>query len=273
MLDKLIADFPTDESIIFDVIWSLNYSLAYPGKVKIIIEHGFHQFLISHIMSPVRKIKKTAMKTIVGMTSASNDLMQILLECNLIEKMALFFQSVQEDSKSEILLGFSNIALCNLDQKRQLTQHSIFSVIVNDMDNYSEKIQSEASYIFAHLLQTQEIGYVAELLQIYPLLLSRFFDAIKKRQNDANLVMRNLDALENLLKNQEALNINLTFQIESEGVLDSLEGLQNHKSNAIYEKAHNIISQFFSEEDEAPLMLQNDAPNADPKQPGNYFNF
>jgi len=241
-----------DTSVVFDIVWSFNYSLAYAGGPQMMIEYNFHIFLLRNLKNSTPKIQKTSLKTLASMTNTPDDIIQHLLDNNIIDEFANFFLKIPdsragsespnpENNKSEVLLGLSNIALCRVEQKKQLTDHSIFNIIITQFENFSDKIKHEASFIIAHILQTEDVLYIKEVMQKHPLLLKRFFDSIKTRTTDNHLVIRNLDALLKLLDNSEALGINMVYLVESEQVLDTIEELQNHKLDAIYKKCFEII--------------------------------
>jgi len=273
ILQEMLKNFPDDKSVIFDIIWSFQYSLAYPGGNELIIQHGFHRFIIKHVQSSERKIHKTALKTITSMTNSPDEIIQCLLDCDLIDILADYFLKMPEDQKSEVLLALSNIALCTEAQRRLLTKHHIFSHILNNLPTFSEKIQSEASFIFAHLLQSRNVEFIKELFIEFPMLLEQFLHSIKERHSDPNLITRNLDALANLLDMAEVINVDISYLVEAQNVLDSIEELQHHPQPEVYQKAYEIIERYFSDEADLANLDTHDQKNTENGESKNFFKF
>jgi len=78
--------------------------------------------------------------------------------------------------------------------------------------------------------------------------------------NDTKLIFVAMDAIENALEISETYNLNYPVLIDEYGGIDSLEELQQHPNDDVYEKANHIISRFFAEENDEH---ENIAPDQD----------
>ena len=107
----------------------------------------------------------------------------------------------------------------------------------------------------------------------FPMLLQQFLHAIKERHSDPNLITRNLDALANLLDMADVINVDISYLVEAESVLDSIEALQQHPQAEVYQKAYEIIDRYFSDEADVANFDNHDQKNTENGQSQNFFKF
>lgn len=80
-------------------------------------------------------------------------------------------------------------------------------------------------------------------------ILGLLFYSLRTRTKEHVLVLRNLGALENLLKNQEYLGMDIAIMLEQTDTLDSIEKYQINTPDEVYQKAVAIIDTYFQEDD------------------------
>jgi len=249
MVDRLVTTCPGDRTdIMYDCIWALFYSLNNKNGVEKhkIIARGFHKFLLECMTMEGDKIPKTALRATTLLSAGEDDDIQELLNCNLIEIAANLYETRDDSFKPDVLIIYGNIALGWHNQKSELIKHPIFASILSQIPFMSDKIQTEALFVVAHIIDSKSVDFLKELLEMHPNLLEMFFFSLKTQTKDWQLVTRNLNSLDFLLSSQGSLNQDISLMLEKDGALTAIENYQHGCPDQVFAKVGNIIDQYFT---------------------------
>lgn len=115
------------------------------------------------------------------------------------------------------------------------------------------EVRREAIWVVSNLFSTASARHVGALVQMDGL------DPICNilKENDFEVLMIAMDALEVALQIDEEFELNYRYLIDECGGLANLEDLQSHPEEKVYEKANGIIRKFLydggEEENIAPV--------------------
>ena len=152
----------------------------------------------------------------------------------MLDVLAEVFEKRSDSFKQEIYVIFGNVALGDLSQKYALIHHRIFPSLLNGVPEMNEKVQREAFFMVAHLLDTKDKDFLLTLIRNHENTLPVFFLSLRKASQEWHLVERNLYALETLLAHQSIFNMDIALMLEEDGALSSIEAYQTHCPENIY---------------------------------------
>ncbi len=186
------------------------------------------------------------------------------MDCKALDKMPKLLQSTRSIRKDACWM-LSNIAAGNVSQIHEVCKKAvILSPLVEAIRSSEWEIRKEAIWAANNIAAGGNDGHVVSIV---------FFGAIENLcenlgGSDTEIVMAVLDTLDNILNVGKRQGEAYDRLVEEAGGVDKIEGLQQHRSDAIYLKARSIIEKYFQRE-EADIVDE----NIDPSSIGGSYEF
>ncbi|KAJ3108068.1 Importin alpha subunit (Karyopherin alpha subunit) (Serine-rich RNA polymerase I suppressor protein) [Phlyctochytrium planicorne] len=269
VLAKMINS--VDEEVLTDACWAISYlSDGANEKIQAVIEAGVAARLIQLLGHPSHSVQTPALRSVGNIVTGDDFQTQVMINAGALAALLSLLSSAKEAIRKEACWTISNITAGNTQQIDNVIQANIIPPLVNILINGDFKTKKEACWAISNatsggLQKPEQIRYLVSQGCIKPLC-----DILTA--SDAKIVQVALDGLENILKVGEmdkaihGENMYANFIEEADGV-NKIYLLQNHENIEIYKKAYNIITTYFSEEEEATGL----EPQVDPNTGGFAF--
>ena len=253
------------KDVLVDAAWALSYlsdgnedriqAVLDTGCVPVLMQHldnSFNQREPKHIVTPVVRV-------LGNFVSGSDSQTQAVIDGGMIERAQQLLRNPRKNVRKETCWLLSNIAAGTQSQITSLFQFpSLLQNIVQLAEKAEWEVRKEALWVLSNIAtggQPEHVEGITELGAIRAVVSMLTVP-------DSKVIIVALDALTAILKVGENLNNNQAYVVlveEANGV-ESLEELQEHKNDEVYQKTIGIIEQFFAVEDEEDENL---APSHD----------
>lgn len=117
--------------------------------------------------------------------------------------------------------------------------------LIDIASNSTWETKKEALWTLSNICTTggdEHVKYLVELHGLQPLA-----EVLSLKNADAVILSTVLDAIERILDVGEKHNADFALMFDEYNGIDHLEGLQEHPSNAVYQKTVKIIETYFGE--------------------------
>lgn len=128
-----------------------------------------------------------------------------------------------------------------------LHDHVLMGSIIDKATNANFDVKKEALWTLSNICTTGTAAHVRILVNLGGML--PLADVMSLSNADASILGAVLDAVEKILEAGEQLGEKYTVLFDEYDGLEYLENLQEHPSNAIYEKSVKIIETYFGTDD------------------------
>ncbi|SCU93132.1 LAFA_0F14862g1_1 [Lachancea sp. 'fantastica'] len=270
-LAKLIYSMDTETLV--DASWAISYLSDGPANnIQAVIDARIPKRLVELLNHQSTLVQTPALRA-VGNIVTGNDLQtQVVINSGVLGALRNLLTSTKESIRKEACWTISNITAGNTDQIQAAIDANLIPPLVKLLDVADYKTKKEACWAISNassggLQKPDIIRYLVSQGCIKPLC-----DLLDIADN--RIIEVTLDALENILKMGEAdkearglhINENADY-IERAGGVEKIFKCQQNENEKIYEKAFNIIEQYFGEDDDAldESMI--------PQSAGNTFGF
>ncbi|KAG8238910.1 hypothetical protein J437_LFUL000747 [Ladona fulva] len=260
VLSRLL--FHGDSDVLADACWALSYlSDGTNDKIQAVIDAGVCRRLVELLMHPQHNVVSAALRAVGNIVTGDDIQTQVILNCTALPCLAHLLTSSSETA---------------------VIDANIFPILIDVLLKAEFKTRKESAWAITNATSggtADQIRYLVQLGCIPPLceLLTVM---------DAKVLQVALNGLEHILRSgdQEAKahsGVNpYAVLIEECYGLDKIEFLQSHENKEIYQKAFNLIAQYFStEEDDSRVAPSVDCDgqqyqfNADQSVPMGGFHF
>merc|ERR1712166_1474897 len=177
---------------------------------------------------------------------------QVVLNCHVIPGLARLLQHTKETIKKETCWTISNITAGSQEQIQAVIDGNLIPTVIDVLQNSDFKTRKEAAWAISNATsggrpdQIQQIvaaGCIPPLCSILSV-------------GDHKVIEVALDALDNILRvGAEVLTATgdnpYAIEIEECGGLDKIEHVQTSPDEKLYQKAYQIISKYFSDEEKS----------------------
>jgi len=249
MLGQLIHH--PDEEVIGDACWAISYLTDGPNeRIQMVLAQipSSVQRLVQLLGASDVKIVTPALRAVGNIVTGTDEHTQLVIDNGALSYFHDMLARGRGSLVKEAAWAISNITAGNHSQIQAVIDAALLPLVVNILGNGEYKVQKEAIWIVANFTSGGSADQVQQLWEsgvIEPLcgLLTK---------PDARMLLVVMDALNNLLLNAQRLNKlpEVANQVEEYHGLDALELLQQHESEQVYNASVDIISTFFSDEDE-----------------------
>lgn len=281
-LAKLI--YHQDEEVMVDACWAISYlSDGVSEKIQAVIDAGMPRRLVELLGHRSTQLQTPALRSLGNIVTGNDEQTQTVINAGALSKLLQLLSSPSEGLRKEACWTLSNITAGNPQQVQAVIDANLFPPLISLMSQGESKTRREACWAISNATSRasthpEQIRYLVNQGCIKPLC-----DLLGSVDN--RVIQVALDGLENILRvgeMEKGLNgtgVNeYALYIEEAGGLDKINDAQSNVNEQIYNAAYNIITKYFSDEDEvgdtglAP-QTQGDAFQFGQQQFNGGFNF
>ncbi|KAJ1444615.1 armadillo-type protein [Pelagophyceae sp. CCMP2097] len=255
LVDLLRKD---DVDTLMDACWSLSYLTdGDEARIQAVVDVGACAALAPLLAHESHKVVTPALRTIGNIVTGNDVQTQAALNAGVLHFANSLIRSTKKAVLKETCWLVSNIAAGTPEQTQAVVEQcDLVKLIVEQLEIGDWEVQKEATWVVSNILSSNARAHAEQLVSygvVKPLckLLS---------VRDPKVVLVSLEALEAILKIETfGKGILATTLIDEAGGVDSIETLQEHENNGVYDKAISIIETYFGGDDENSTL----APNVD----------
>ncbi|KAL1780711.1 importin subunit alpha-4 [Sigmodon hispidus] len=243
--------YHTDINILVDTVWALSY-LTDGGneQIQMVIDSGVVPFLVPLLSHQEVKVQTAALRAVGNIVTGTDEQTQVVLNCDVLSHFPNLLSHPKEKINKEAVWFLSNITAGNQQQVQAVIDAGLIPMIIHQLAKGDFGTQKEAAWAISNLTisgRKDQVEYLVQQNVIPP-----FCNLLSVK--DSQVVQVVLDGLKNILimAGDEASTI--AEIIEECGGLEKIEVLQQHENEDIYKLAFEIIDQYFSGDDDAPLF-------------------
>nr|CAD7410541.1 unnamed protein product [Timema poppensis] len=296
VLNKLL--YSQDKDVLADTCWALSYVTdGSNDKIQAVVDNGVVPRLVELLSMEEVGVLTPALRA-VGNIVTGNDLQasntsglltltksisshtvdgeirtkitvvvfqtDSIIHAGALSKLSYLLKHSRSNIMKEAAWTVSNITAGNVDQIQHVVNSGLLQPLIDVLSSGDFKSQKEAAWAVTNYTSGSSPSQLVVLLQLD--ILKPFCNLLDSK--DGKTVQVVLDGVSNILQTADKMNeaMRVAIMIEECGGLDKLEALQNHENEAIYQKALNIIDNFFSESE--PLD-----PNTAPSEVNGQLDF
>lgn len=258
VLAKLVSK--RDAEVLTDSCWALSYvtddQTQGNQKIEAVIQQGgICSRLIYLLQHGSSQVQVPALRTIGNIVTGDDHQTQTMLECKPLPALAGMLSCQKKGLRKETCWTISNVTAGTSHQIQMVIDANLIPPLVNILKEDQFDVQKEAAWAISNIAsggsedQTRFLVSQAALPALCGML----------KCGDAKMIIVVLDALNNILKvgkKENSMEDNEYADIVEEcGGLDTLEELQRHENEEVYEKSVKILQNYFeSEEDDGMGM-------------------
>merc|ERR1712166_601851 len=243
--------YHTDDEVLTDACWALSYLTdGTNDKIQRVIEAGVCRRLVELLMHHSTNIITPALRSIGNIVTGDDVQTQVVLNCHVIPGLARLLQHTKETIKKETCWTISNITAGSQEQIQAVIDGNLIPTVIDVLQNSDFKTRKEAAWAISNATSGGRPDQIQQLVAagcIPPLcsILS---------VGDHKVIEVALDALDNILRVGAdvltAAGANpYAVAIEECSGLDKIEHFQTSPDEKLYQKAYQIISKYFPDEE------------------------
>lgn len=236
-------------NIVADSCWILSYVTEGKGEqgIEKVMGLGVEMTLIRHMGSKDPLVQIPALRTLGNILTGNDSQAQYLLNLGIIDHLSGLMYSHNREIRKEVLWCFSNIAAGAVEQVCLLSEHPCMSSIISSISDPDNEVKREALWTLANM------GHIRKRSLLEKLLSLRAMEALVLALDlpDAALLLVAMEGIARLLKSAVTFQDKAAETNDVAVLFENLEGtaklerLQSHPSMKVYEKAVEIIGEFF----------------------------
>lgn len=236
-----------DEQILIDAAWALSYLTdGENNQIQEVIDYNVVPRLVDLLSLGDHELQKPTLRALGNIVTGDEDQTQAVLECNPLPVLLRLLSSPREYIRKETSWALSNMLAGTAEQLQAVIDANIIPVLIRLITEGEFKVRREAAWAITNLIcggSDEQVKYVINQGCIQPLV-----DVLDSQ--DPKLMTVVLDGIREILRFGETYSDggeNMCAQwVEEAGGVPRIELLQHHENTKIYQKAHDIITTFFS---------------------------
>ncbi|XP_023022699.1 karyopherin subunit alpha [Leptinotarsa decemlineata] len=238
--------YSADSDVQADTCWALSYLTDGPNeKIQAVLDTGLVHRLVELLNSSESSVLTPALRAVGNIVTGSDQQTDLVIQAGALNYMGGLLKHTRLNIVKEAAWTVSNITAGNSEQIQKVLDAGIMAPLLHVLQTGDFKSQKEAAWAVTNYTSGGTIAQLAKLVEM---------GALKPMCNllnskDYKTVAVVLDGLTNILNaaNKMGEVEKVAIMIEECGGLDGIESLQTHDNEKIYEKALNIIENFFSD--------------------------
>lgn len=235
-----------DKDVLADTCWALSYLTDGSNeKIQAVLDTGLIDRLVQLLYSDENTVLTPALRAVGNIVTGNDQQTDMVINAGALKVMSKLLQHTRLNIVKEAAWTISNITAGNSEQIQKVLDANIMPPLLHVLQTGDFKSQKEAAWAVTNYTSGGTIAQLAKLVEM---------GALKPMCNllnskDYKTVVVVLDGLANILNaaNKMGEVEKVAILIEECGGLDSIEALQSHDNEKIYEKALNVIENYFSE--------------------------
>ncbi|KAG5895328.1 hypothetical protein JTB14_000599 [Gonioctena quinquepunctata] len=235
-----------DHDVQADTCWALSYLTDGPNeKIQAVLDTGLVNRLVLLLHSEESTVLTPALRAVGNIVTGSDQQTDMVISAGALNVLGKLLQHSRLNIVKEAAWTVSNITAGNSEQIQKVLDAGIMAPLLNVLQTGDFKSQKESAWAVTNYTSGGTIAQLAKLVEM---------GALKPLCNllnskDYKTVAVVLDGLANILNaaNKMGEVEKVAIMIEECGGLDGIESLQSHDNEKIYEKALNIIENYFSD--------------------------
>jgi len=244
-----------DVEILTDACWALSYlsddNGATNSKIQAVLDAGVAARVVQCLMHHVTSVQVPALRCIGNIVTGDDRQTSIILEQKPLGALLGLLNHRKKNIRKEACWTISNVTAGSSDQIQTVVDANLIPPLISLLRDAEFDIQKEAAWAISNATSGGNSGQMRFLVTQGAIpALCKLFEC-----SDAKIVMVAIEGIENILKvgkKDEAKTGENQFAdfVEECGGLDSLENLQQHENEEIYEKSVKLLKDFFESEEQ-----------------------
>jgi importin subunit alpha-1 len=257
-----------DLEAMVDATWAFSYlSDGDDRRIQLIIDAGLVPALIKMMASNNANAIIPALRTVGNIVSGNDQQTQLVLDSHGLIPIAQLLMHPKKSIRKEACWVLSNIAAGTPAQLNCIYNvPELIPKVLHQLSTSTEwDVRKEAAWVICNMITSSAQPRLIHLIELG--VLQPLCDLLSV--GEAKIILLALDALEALLKTTNQVsneNTNCVILIEEIGGVEGLEKLQEHENTKVYERAVEILENYFNVEEE-------EAENVHPEVGPNGFSF
>jgi len=254
-----------DPEVLIDTCWALSYISDDPSsgntKIQSVVDCGVIPRLVELLGHRETRVQTPALRCIGNIVTGTDRQTQTTIEHGVIPRLLGLLSHPKRVVRKEACWSLSNITAGSIEQIEQCISANVLPRMIQVLATDEFNVRKEATWALCNVTnhgKNKHIRYLVDNGLLPPL-------CEMLNCSDPKIIQVAMEGIENTLKVGEtdsASNngVNPFIDIlEQCGGVDSLESLQRHDNEQIYEKAVSILQKFFEIEEDEDVNL---APKA-----------
>jgi hypothetical protein len=261
VLAKLIH--ARDEEVITDTCWAISYisddSTPNNRKIQAVLSQpGVTRRLVDLLTHKNDSVKIPALRTAGNIISGDDGQTQAMLDADVLSCLLSLLVHPKRSLRREACWTISNITAGTAPQIEAVINANLIPPVVSIVHQGQWEVQKEAVYVLANATSGGKPSHLRYLAAHGAI--EAFCDMLKC--NDPKIIMISLEAIENILRMGQhdagatGGENKYIVKVEECGGLDTLEHLQRHGNDDVYEKSVKLIQRYFGEEGEGENEME-----------------
>jgi importin subunit alpha-2 len=239
----------SDKEVLADACWALSYLTdGTNDKIQCVVEAGVIPYLVALLDSGELSVMTPSLRTLGNIVTGNDTQTDSVLASQAVPVFAKLLQHPKMNIVKEAAWTVSNITAGNHAQIQIVIDAGVLQPLIDILVKGDFKAQKEAAWAVTNLTSGGTVQQIVHLCGEG--VLKPFCDLLAAKDDKTVGVV--LDGVSNILATAEKLGETdkVAMMVEECGGLDKIEQLQAHENEVIYQKALQIIENFFPDGDQ-----------------------